>query len=140
MDKDYTVGYGKPPQKNRFPKGRSGNPKGRPKGTKNLKTDLTEELAERIPIREGKRTGRISKQRAIVKMLVAQTLKGDGRAATTLVAMIHRLLDHGSETIPADEPMSADERDFIAAVLEDMRPTTGAAAVNPSNSDEKEKA
>ena len=31
----YEVGYGKPPAKNRFKPGQSGNPKGRPRGAKN---------------------------------------------------------------------------------------------------------
>jgi Family of unknown function (DUF5681) len=137
---NYTIGYGKPPQNTRFTKGRSGNPKGRPKGTKNLKTDLAEELAERIPIREGKRTARISKQRAIVKMLISQTLKGDGRAAATLVTMMHRLLDHGSQTVPAEEPMDAAEREFMGAVLEDLRPKSDAVANEAGNSYPKEKA
>jgi Family of unknown function (DUF5681) len=140
MDKDYTVGYGKPPQKTRFPKGSSGNSKGRPKGTKNLKTDLAEELAERIPIREGKRTARISKQRAVVKMLISQTLKGDGRAAATLVTMMYRLLDHGTQTVPAEEPMDAAERDFMAAVLEDLRTKNDTVANEAGDSDPKEKA
>lgn len=33
-DRDYEVGYGKPPKASRFQKGRSGNPQGRPKQAK----------------------------------------------------------------------------------------------------------
>jgi hypothetical protein len=33
---EYQVGYGRPPQHTRFPKGQSGNPKGRPKGSRAL--------------------------------------------------------------------------------------------------------
>ena len=54
-DHDYEVGYGKPPKAGRFKPGQSGNPRGRPKGTLNLKTDLQQELAERISVREGDR-------------------------------------------------------------------------------------
>ena len=48
---DYEVGYRKPPKHTRFKPGQSGNLRGRPKGTKNLKTDLMEELGEKILIR-----------------------------------------------------------------------------------------
>jgi predicted phage terminase large subunit-like protein len=90
---DKEVGYGRPPRHSRFNKGQSGNPKGRPKGTKNLKTDLTEELQETILVREGTHAIKISKQRAIVKTLIAKTLKGDARAATTLTNMMYRVMD-----------------------------------------------
>ncbi len=60
MPGDYEVGYKKPPPQSRFRKGRSGNPKGRPKATKNFKTDLMEELRERILLREGTTRKRVS--------------------------------------------------------------------------------
>jgi len=39
-ERDYEVGYRKPPGHTRFTKGRSGNPRGRSPGAKNLKTLL----------------------------------------------------------------------------------------------------
>ena len=45
-DEEGPVGRGRPPVKSRYPKGRSGNPRGRPKGSKNRKTVLREIAAE----------------------------------------------------------------------------------------------
>jgi hypothetical protein len=54
--KAYEVGFGRPPRHTRFRAGQSGNPKGKAKGAVNLATDVQDELAERIRIREGIRT------------------------------------------------------------------------------------
>ena len=89
---DDKVGYGRPPKHTQFTKGQSGNPKGRPKGTKNFATDLAEELKERILIREGDKTKRVSKQRAAVKSLVAKAAKGDPRALALLLPFAERYL------------------------------------------------
>ena len=115
MAGDYEVGYGKPPKHSQFKKGESGNPNGRPKGTKNLKTDLEEELREQMVIREGDRVMRVSKQRAIVKSLIAKTVKGDTRAAATVLNMMMRLLDlDGADE--AEQPLSREEREALAII------------------------
>jgi hypothetical protein len=109
------VGYGKPPGHSRFKKGQSGNPTGRSGGTKNLKTDLNEELQESVLVREGESATRISKQRAIVKTLMAKTLKGDSSAARTLIGMMYKVLDLQDDAPAADEPLAADDAEVLEA-------------------------
>ena len=139
MSNDYEVGYKKPPAQCRFKKGQSGNPQGRPSGTKNLKTDLTEELQEPILIREGGRASQISKQRAIVKSLVARTLKGDARAATTLTTMMYRFLGPQDEAPDAEAPLTADEAEIMAEILKEERQCqAGPARRTPSRADPEE--
>ena len=87
MAKEYQVGYRKPPKATRFQAGQSGNPKGRPKGSSNLASDLSAELGEHITVREGGQARHISKQRALIKSLMAKALQGDVRATTALLAL-----------------------------------------------------
>jgi Family of unknown function (DUF5681) len=115
---DYAVGYGRPPKHTRFKPGHSGNPKGRPKGTINLKTDLMEELSERISVSEGGKPKKLSKQRALLKSLVAKAItKGDARAANILINLILRVLEVSAEEREGDlisEDDLAILDDFIA--------------------------
>jgi hypothetical protein len=88
MSKEYDIGYGKPPKDTQFKPGSSGNPAGRPKGVKNLATDLVDELGEKVLVTEGAKQVTITKQRAMVKSLMAKALKGDVNAANTLIKLI----------------------------------------------------
>jgi hypothetical protein len=107
MSRDNKVGYAQPPKATRFKAGRSGNPKGRPKGSLNLATDLAAELGELITVREDGRARRISKQRALIKSLMAKALQGDARASAALLGLYGRLITEPPED--QNQPLEQDE-------------------------------
>jgi len=110
---DYKVGFKRPPRHTQFKPGQSGNPKGRPKGTKNLRTDLSEELAEKITVTEGGQQLVISKQRAMLKSLMARSIKGDTAAARALINLIVGL-EMVDVQDKASEPLASDDLEILA--------------------------
>ena len=109
----YEVGYKKPPKHTQFKPGQSGNPRGRPKGTKNLKTDLMEELGERIVVREGDHSRKVSKQRAMLKSVVNRAIQGDARATAIALSTMMRLLDTGEGAPEMEEGLLEDELSIL---------------------------
>lgn len=107
--RDYEVGWGKPPKSSQFGKGQSGNPKGRPKGAKNLKTDLEEELQQKIIVTERGRRKHVSKQRLMIKTLMAKGLAGDARSISVLLGLIARLSPTGEQVLPLDDLAAGDK-------------------------------
>jgi hypothetical protein len=108
---DYKVGYGKPPKTTQFKPGRSGNPAGRPKGSQSIAADLAAELRDRITIREQGRPQRVSKQRALLKSLMAKALQGDVRATAAVLGLYARVIGLAVEE-PVEE-FHADEIQII---------------------------
>jgi hypothetical protein len=121
VSNNYQVGWGKPPIGTRFQKGQSGNPKGRPRGAKNLKTDLMEELQQTIVVREGDRTVRMSKQRAMIKTVMNKSLKGDARAIITLIRMMTRFAEPDGGSTEVDQALSVDEKELWQGLVDELR-------------------
>jgi hypothetical protein len=76
-DRSYEVGYGKPPRRNQFKKGQSGNPKGRPRHSKNVATLAREALYAKVEVTENGRRRRVSKLEVGFKQLANRIAKGD---------------------------------------------------------------
>ena len=107
------MGYGRPPRHSRFRAGQSGNLKGRPKGARDLKTELEEEVQEMIRITENGVRHRVSKQRGMLKSLVARAVQGDPRAANLVLNLVLRLL--GQDEVEGEQ---VDLKDEDLAILE----------------------
>ena len=105
------IGYKRPPRHRQFVPGQSGNSNGRPKGTRNFKTDLREELSESISIREGDRDISISKQRALIKRLVASAIDGDARSIATLMSFCARAFGDDND----DQQQAPEDREIVQA-------------------------
>jgi Family of unknown function (DUF5681) len=106
-----SVGYKQPPTHLQFQPGQSGNPNGRPKGTRNFKSDLRDELSETISFREGNREVSISKQRALIKRLVASAIEGDARSIATLMSFCARAFGDNND----DQQQAAEDREIVEA-------------------------
>jgi hypothetical protein len=81
------AGYGRPPQKTRFKKGASGNPKGRPNGSLNVATALAKALREKVVITVHGQRKRVTKLEAALKQLVNQAASGELRALRQLLEL-----------------------------------------------------
>ena len=114
MEKNRTdVGYGRPPIEHQFRPGRSGNPTGRPKGARRFTADLLDELAEIVAVTNGDQKRALTKQRAIVSVLVCKALAGDAHAITTIIGACARAL---GEQYADDEAEAPEDRAIMRAI------------------------
>jgi N-acetylglucosamine kinase-like BadF-type ATPase len=100
-ERDYQVGYGRPPTDTRFKKGQSGNPRGRPKKLhKNFATVFSEALNETVTLTD--KAGRrhtVSKRELLAKQVINIAVKGDTKAMHLLLRLMDQI-DSGRELKP----------------------------------------
>src|ERR1700745_2267082 len=107
----YSVRYKPPLKGHQLQPRQSGNSIWRPKRVRNFKTDLREELSESISIREGGRDISISKQRALIKPLVAAAIGGDARSIATLMSFCARAFGDDND----EQEQAAEDREIVQA-------------------------
>jgi Family of unknown function (DUF5681) len=124
-DDDYEVGYGRPPRRTQFKRGRSGNPRGRPRGSKNLSTIVKRELNSPIQIKEDGRPRTIRRNEAIVKGMVADALQGKDRPRERLLDYAERFEQAEGQASEATDVTQKDRGILRRYVERQLRPRRG---------------
>ncbi len=117
----YAVGKNKPPLHTRWPKGRSGNPKGRPKGARNYDTVALEFLSERMPIRTASGEKMMDSVQLALNKLREKVGKGDMKAIDRTLHESRRLMPAPMIAPAAVDPvaqLSPAEQQILASLLD----------------------
>ncbi len=128
---DDAVGYGRPPRRSRFQRGRSGNPTGRPKRRPSFRAALLAELAATMPGKDQRRAG--SKLQAVVKTLVDSAIAGNARAQSLLVGALVRVGDVEEKEAAS---LTSDDEAILEAYVGELKRQTAEAEAPPSPGNE----
>lgn len=115
-NRDYEVGYGKPPKHTRFAKGRSGNPKGRPRGSKNFKTIVRDALNSPVKIKDRYGEREVRAIEASVRQLAAKAAAGDLKAIPRVLALASAYDDENAEAVR--DILHGSDEDILEGFLE----------------------
>jgi hypothetical protein len=129
----YEVGFGKPPKRTRFKKGRSGNPDGRPRKKPDLYSELTKVLREKITITVDGQQEKVTVQQALLRRLRDQALRGEFWAQKLLQKVVAALPESGSERAPVDMQAIGAKFDRIMAESSQKEAEAGPDPVEPEN-------
>ena len=117
-ERDYDVGYGKPPSHTQFKKGQSGNPSGRRRGSKSARALLEAELATIVTYQENGRQKKATKLEITLKQAVNDAMKGKPRMLLEVVKGLGIKL---TENDGRDGPKAGLEADDLAIVQSFLR-------------------
>jgi hypothetical protein len=76
-DSSFEVGYGKPPKANQFPKGRTGNPRGKRQGQENTISAFKRIVSKRVKINDGEKVRTITLAEAVILKNLNAALQKD---------------------------------------------------------------
>jgi hypothetical protein len=112
-NKEYEVGYRRPPKAAQFKKGKSGNPAGRKKRQKMMCEILADTLNERVVVNDGGASRSISKKEAWAKQFVNKAALGDPRYVKLLADLmpdLDSIIKDARLVVATAEQSSARER------------------------------
>lgn len=99
-----------------FPKGKSGNPKGRPKGSKGLKTIVQQAAERKVAMSVSGRRKKVAALEALVATMFAAALKGDRHARQECLRLCERFGIGDVEHL-ARASLSDGEQEILAGIL-----------------------
>ena len=118
-------GYGKPPVKNQFKKGQSGNPKGRPKTNTSDGIDISQILAGTLTVTIDGKTQEMSPFEISVRKLAQKAVAGDFRAISKFIRLCE---EYNAVTPPSNKtgcgvinaPPGVDFYEWLESVTEEV--------------------
>ena len=120
-DANRKVGKGSPPKHTQFPKGKSGNPKGRPKDSKNLSTIIGEAAQDQVTATIAGKPRKISKVQATAMQLATKAASGDPRAMGQLLDWVDEIERRAAAARPVQFPFSDADLEVLHTVHERMK-------------------
>jgi len=115
------VGRGHPPKHTQFPKGKSGNPKGRPKGSKNLSTLLREAADDQVFATIDGEKRKISKLQATTMQLATKAASGDQAAMKQFLEWMDEIEARAAAARPSQFPIGEADIEVIRETYERMK-------------------
>lgn len=120
MSDNEKVGYGHPPKKWQFQKGKSGNPKGRPKEAKSLGSVVKKQLGDKVQLLQNGKPKKVSKMEALVMRLVKDALEGKPRAQTEILKLAQFYLPEEVQSDGAGKAVAAEDQALVDAFVKRM--------------------
>ena len=116
-DGGHEVGFGKPPRRTQFAKGKSGNPRGRPKGALNVATMLEQILKEEVIITLNGRRRTVTKLQAAFIQLTDKATGGDLKALQLLASLWRSAEEPGSHGVVPNSISDDLDKKVISGIL-----------------------
>lgn len=118
----YEIGYGKPPIKQQYPPGVSGNPKGRPKGPGNALKAIIKHANKKVTVIENGSEKKMAKIDVVISAMFNKASNGDVGAARLLTTLLQAASEMaGNNDAPeftdADIAVMIDAADWQAELL-----------------------
>jgi len=126
-DDRYDVGYCKPPKHAQFPKGRSGNPKGRPKGSQSLSTVLHKAARQRVNVTTNGKSRSMTKLEATATQLSNQAASCDPRAIRDFLFW-QRQFEEPAQADPGQRGAQEIDRSVMENILKRIRQSEESAS------------
>lgn len=108
-DKDYKVGYRKPPEHTRFKPGVSGNPKGKPRKNKTLQEEVQQVFNTKVPVTVNGKKTYVTKRQLFLEQIVNAAINKNptmSRLAMPLLKLADDVPEF--EVLPEDEKALAE--------------------------------
>ena len=131
-DRNYEIGYGKPPKATQFKKGQCGNLKGRKKKAEidDVRIVIDRVLDEPAKLHVGGKVRTVSKLEAMVEALRVSALRGDAKAALKLFKQGQKMgmfsKAKPKRGIVIDQPGTDEEKMILRAFLAEQGGGNGA--------------